>query len=109
MVLLADVSRGQVVHYLLGRFGKETWGRLGRGERVKENKVKKVFVVSRYKDAAATFWFGKKEDVLWYRNIGEIIRTLEEEYKGRVPDVHVIPDGTTQIVNPAESSCEVMG
>jgi lactate racemase len=109
VVLLADVSRGQVVHYLLGRFGNETWGRLGRGERIKDNNVRKIFVFSRYKDAAATFWFGKREDVLWYRDVGEIIRILDKEYEGRAPDVHVIPDGTTQVARRTESSCEVMG
>jgi lactate racemase len=108
-VLLADVSRGQVIHYLLGRFGKETWGRLGRGERVKDNNVRKIFVFSRHKDVAATFWFGKNEDGLWYRDLGEIIRILDEEYKGRIPDVHVIPDGTIQVARRTESSCEVMG
>ena len=109
VVLLADVSRGQVVHYLLGRFGNETWGRLGRGERVKENNIRKIFVVSRHKDVAATYWFGKKEDVFWSRNVGEVVRILDEEYKGRAPDVHVIPDGTIQLANRMEGSCEVMG
>jgi nickel-dependent lactate racemase len=109
VVLLADVFRGQVVHYLLGRFGKETWGRLGWGERVKDNRVRKVFIFSRHKDAAATYWFGKKEDVLWCRDLAEIIRILDEEYKGGPPDVHVIPDGTVQLANKAQSSCEAMG
>ena len=109
VVLLADVPQGQVVHYLLGRFGKETWGRLGWGERVKENNVRRIFVFSQHKDAAATFWFGKKEDVLWYRDVGEIIRILDQEYKGRVPDVHVIPDGTIQVARRTESTCEAMG
>ncbi|HME44909.1 MAG TPA: lactate racemase domain-containing protein [Syntrophorhabdales bacterium] len=107
VVLLADISRGQVVHYLLGRFGKETWGRLGRGERVKDNNVRKVFVFSRYKDVAATYWFGKKEDVVWCRDLTEVIRILDDEYKGRAPDVHVIPDGTIQLANQAHGSCEV--
>ncbi len=109
VVLLGDVTHGQVVHYLLGRFGTDLWGRLGRGERVKEPNVRKVLVVSRHKDTAATCWFGKKEDVVWHRNVDEAIRSLEDEYRGSVPDVHVIPDGTIQIAKEAESVCEVMG
>ncbi len=109
VVLLADVDRGQVVHYLLGRFGSEIWGRVGRGERVKENSVRKIFVVSRHKDLASTYWFGKKEDVHWCRDVAEAVRILDEEYKGKTPDVSVIPDGTIQVARQTASTCEVMG
>ncbi|HVN23715.1 MAG TPA: lactate racemase domain-containing protein [Syntrophorhabdales bacterium] len=109
VVLLADVSRGQVVHYLLGRFGRDLWGRLGRGERMKEKNVRKIFVVSRHKDVASTYWFGKKEDVFWCRDAAEVVRILDEEYKKKTPDVHVIPDGTLQVFRQSPSTCEVMG
>jgi lactate racemase len=109
VVLLADVPEGQVVHYLLGKSGKETGGRLARGERIKEDNIRRIFVFSQYKDIAGSFWYGKKEDVLWCRDLGEIIRMLDEEYKGRIPDVHVIPDGTIQVANRREGSCVVMG
>ena len=109
VVLLADVARGQVIHYLLGRFGKETWGRVSWGERKKEDKVRRIFVFSQHKDVSGTYWYGNKEHALWYKSLEEIIRILDEEYKGRIPDVHVIPDGTIQMANRAESSCEAMG
>jgi lactate racemase len=109
VVLLADVPQGQVVHYLFGRFGHEVWGRLARGERMKEDKVRRIFVFSRYRDVAGSFWYGKKEDVFWYRDLAEIVRVLEEDYKGRVPDVHVIPDGTIEVANWQESSCVRIG
>ncbi len=109
VVLLADIPQGQVVHYLLGRFGKETWGRLSWGERVREANVRRIFVFSRYKDVSGAYWFGRKEDVFWYKDVGEIVRVLDEEYKSRVPDVHVIPDGTIQIARKTGSTCEAMG
>jgi hypothetical protein len=109
VVLLADVPEGQVVHYLLGRFGKETGGRLARGERIKEDNIRKIFVFSQHNDIAGSFWYGKKEDVLCCKDVGEIIRVLDDEYRGQVPDVHVIPDGTIQVANRPEASCVVMG
>lgn len=109
VVLLADVPQGQVVHYLFGRFGRQTWGRLARGERIKEEKVRRIFVFSRHRDAAGSFWYGKKDDLFWYSDLSELVRVLGAEYDGRTPDVHVIPDGTIQLAMWPESGCVRIG
>jgi nickel-dependent lactate racemase len=109
VVLLADIPEGQVVHYLFGRFGKETWGRLPVGERVNDPKIRRIFIFSRFKDPAGCFWYGRKEEQFWYKDLDAIVKLLDEEYKGSTPSVHVIPDGTIQMANLAQTDCVMMG
>lgn len=96
IVLLCDVPEGQVIHYLLGRFGKHTRGRLSFGEREKDGRVKKIFVYSQYRDRANEWWFGKSEDTSWHKDLNEIIHILEDAYQHKNPDVFVLPDATIQ-------------
>ncbi len=98
VVVLCDIAEGQVVHYLLGRFGKDAWGRLAFGERKKSSKIKKIHIYSQYRDHANEFWFGKKEDLLWHKSLEDMIGHLDDRYRGRVPDVLFIPDGTIQMI-----------
>ena len=63
VILLCDIDGGQVVHYLLGRFGKDLWGRLAWGERQHSEKVKKMFIYSRHRDVANEYWFGNRERI----------------------------------------------
>jgi lactate racemase len=102
IVLLSDAPQGQVVHYAMGRFGNDTWGRVGVGERKNSEKVKKILIFSRYKDLAGGFWLGKREDVAWFSDLNDIVKVLEDEYRGKIPVVHVIPDGTIQMASFAE-------
>jgi lactate racemase len=97
IVVLCDTPGGQVVHYLLGRFGKETAGRLHFGERTKDGRVRRIFMFSRYRDRANEWWFGRKGEVYWMDNLAEIVAALEEEHKGPGVKVYVIPDGTIQM------------
>jgi nickel-dependent lactate racemase len=101
VVVLCDIEEGQVVHYLLGRFGTDTWGHLAFGERIKDSRMRRLFVYSRHKDLAGSFWFGKKEEILWFNNLSDLIDVLAKDYRGRNADVLVIPDATIQIVTPA--------
>jgi nickel-dependent lactate racemase len=96
VVLLCDVEGGQVVHYLLGRFGKNSRGRLTFGERIKDSRVKKIFIVSRYRDRASEWWFGKEEDLEFFTNTKDVVTRLQDIYKNKSIDVSVIPDGTIQ-------------
>jgi nickel-dependent lactate racemase len=99
IVVLCDIEGGQVVHYLLGRFGKDVWGKLAFGERKKDSRVKRIYIYSRHRDKANDWWFGSQEDIFWSGDLKEIIRILQEEYKGKHTDVHVIPDGTIQMLS----------
>lgn len=99
IVLLCDVPEGQVIHYLFGRFGKQTWGRLSFGETEKDSRVKKIFLFSQYRARADEWWFGKKEDTSWHKDLNEIIHILEDAYQHKNPDVLVLPDATIQTLN----------
>lgn len=96
IVVLCDVEAGQVVHYLLGRFGKNSWGRLAFRERIKDSRAKKIFIVSRYRDRASDWWFGKEEDLEFFANTKDVVKRLEDIYKNKNVDVSIIPDGTIQ-------------
>jgi len=96
IVLLCDVPEGQIIHYLFGRFGKNTWGRLPFGVRKKADKAKGIFIYSRYRDIANEFWFGREDGIYWYKDIKEIIGILEDEYHNKTPEVFIIPDATIQ-------------
>ena len=96
IVVLCDVDDGQVIHYLLGRFGKDSWGRLAFGERQKAAVVRRIFVYSRFKDQQGRCWFGQEDDVTWRNDIGRLMRDLDADYAGKSPTVFVIPDGTIQ-------------
>jgi lactate racemase len=97
IVLLCDIDEGQVIHYLLGRFGKDLWGRLSRKERTVHERVKKLFIYSRRKDHAGTYWFGKKEDITWADDLDRLVHDLSGELGGRARAA-VIPDGTVQMI-----------
>jgi nickel-dependent lactate racemase len=101
IVVLCDVPEGQVVHYTLGRFGNNQWGSLAFGERNRLPKTRRIFLFSRFKDLAGSFWFGKREEIFWYNDLSDIITLLDEEYSGKPVDACVIPDGTIQITSPA--------
>jgi len=99
VVLLSGVPEGQVVHYLFGRFGENAWGRVGFGERKNSKKIRKLFIFSRYKDLAGSFWFGPRQEITWYNDFSEIISALTERFTTTIPVVYVIPDATIQTVD----------
>lgn len=99
IVLLCDVPEGQIVHYLFGRFGKNIWGRLPFGVRKKPDKAKKIFIYSRYRDISNEFWFGIDKDIHWLKDMNQIVSILEEEYRGKKPDVFILPDATIQMLS----------
>jgi nickel-dependent lactate racemase len=98
LVILNDIEEGQVIHYLMGRFGKNLWGRLGRGERPIHKRVRRLFLYSRHRDHAGSYWFGKKEDIIWVDDLSALIDELDREYAGRPVRAAVIPDGTVQMI-----------
>ena len=97
IVLLCDIEEGQVIHYLLGRFGNDLWGRLSRKERTVHERLKKLFIYSRRKDHAGTYWFGKKADIAWAGDLDRLLHDLNEEFGGHARAA-VIPDGTMQMI-----------
>ena len=102
IVCLCDTDMGQVVHYVFGRFGKECWGRLAGAPRTKHPKVRRIFLVSRYKDLAGSYCFGRDEDLCWFRDVREVVKALDDDYRNRSLDVHVVPDATIQMFSFTE-------
>lgn len=100
IVLLNDIEEGQVIHYLMGRFGKDLWGRLPRGERIGHERLRKLFIYSRHKDLAGSYWFGKKEDIAWVSDLDALIGELDGAFRGKQVRAAVIPDGTVQMIAP---------
>ena len=101
VVVLCDIGAGQVVHYLLSRFGNNTWGRLAsvrHGAVARDSKVRRLFVFSRHKDLAGSASFGEADSIIWVKDIDELIERLDEDYKKRDPDVYILPDATIQLV-----------
>lgn len=101
VVVLCDIDAGQVIHYLFGRFGNTTWGRLGSAgfcTRTRDSKVRRIFVFSRHKDLAGSVFFGGAGSIIWMKDIDELIKRLDEDYKKGKPDVYILPDATIQLV-----------
>jgi nickel-dependent lactate racemase len=98
IVVLCDTEAGQVVHYIFGRFGEDSWGRLASSAaRPRGPKAPRIFVFSRHKDLAGACSLGREEDLRWRPDLGELVRELDEDYRGRPVDVSVVPDGTIQM------------
>ena len=97
IVCLCDSDAGQVVHYVFGRFGKESWGRLAGGPRTKDPKVRRIILLSRFKDLAGSYCFGRDKELYWFKDIREIVSALDNDYKNRPLDVHVLSDATIQM------------
>jgi nickel-dependent lactate racemase len=100
VVVLCNIDEGQVVHYLLGRFGNGSWGQLAFGERKKDPRAKRIFIYSKYKDLANSFWFGERADLFWYSDLNKLVERLADDYKDRETTAFVLPDATIQMIVP---------
>ena len=63
-------------------------------------KIRRIFVFSRHKDLVGGVFFGGAGSIMWVKDIGELIKRLDEDYdyKKRNPDVCILPDATIQLV-----------
>lgn len=98
LVLLADFPTGQVVHYLLGSFGKRTRGRLGGGGGGVGGRqipfLKRLIVVSPQFEKSFGDWLGIA-DINWVKTWPEARAILEQDFPDGTKAV-VVPDGTIQ-------------
>ncbi len=99
IVVLCNIPGGQVVHYLLGRFGKETWGRLAFGPRENAKRVKRIFLYSGWRDRANEWWFGGSDAVVCSGDLKAIVGAIDAEYGAAPVRAFVIPDGTVQMLS----------
>ncbi len=95
LVIIANCPEGQVVHYLVGAFGKTVAGRMPLQRLGLPLRVNRIFVLSAYIDRASTYWFGPDESVIWLKTWEDVLESLTVSHPGRAK-VAVIPDGTVQ-------------
>lgn len=90
-VIVADCPVGQVFHYLLGRCGQNTGGRLWPGGDICPPRVKRGFLFSTYPGQRFGFFSSFKECRSW----DEIINLLQNDY-GEKARVVIYRDATLQ-------------
>ncbi len=91
VVVIANAPEGQVVHYLLGRFGQEYGGRQYPVGTILGSL--NLVIQAPYRDKTFADWFSNPEVVTWSRDWDETLQILE-----RIHDagsrVGVVPSAT---------------
>lgn len=95
LVLIVDSPIGQITHYLIGAFGRETGGRLWNPQGFLPGRVERIIVLSTYPDYAAGEWFGPAQLLHWCSSWEEAGALLRERH-GAGTKVAVYVDGTMQ-------------
>lgn len=94
LVLVMDCPAGQVVHYLLGSFGKRTRGRLFRAVDFQLPWLKRVVVLSPQFEKSMADWLAIPGTV-WVKTWDEVMDILNRDFPSGAR-VAVVPDGTIQ-------------
>ena len=93
VVVIADSPEGQVIHYMLGRWGRNYGGRQYPVARVPES-IRLIILAPQY-DKNFGDWFSNPEAITWTRTWGETLVLLEEIH-GPGTKAVVIPNATMQ-------------
>jgi hypothetical protein len=91
VVIIANAPEGQVVHYLLGRFGESFGGRQYPISRIPRGLS--VIIQAPHFDRTFGDWFHNPEAITWTRSWSETKSLLEGKH-GASARVGVIPNGT---------------
>ncbi len=95
VVLIANMPEGQVTHYLLGPFGKTSFGPKRFGPRL-PRRVNHLIVYTEYPDLANRAWFGEDSDrVLFLYKWDDVLQFLQKVH-GRGTKVAVYPNAEIQ-------------
>ena len=83
MVILADTPEGQVTHYLYGKFGVALGG---KGWKPTEGhpKIRKIIVLSRYKEVDPLLPISSRWKMVWKRRWEDVLEEIKRKYKGEV-------------------------
>ncbi|MGE5380993.1 MAG: lactate racemase domain-containing protein [Methylocystaceae bacterium] len=97
MVVICHSPIGQLTHYLIGQFGRNTGGRFcARGRGVPAN-VRRVILYSPYPSAADAEWFAPAEKVVWAASWDDVLSLLKDYGPGS--RVALYEDGTSMFFN----------
>jgi nickel-dependent lactate racemase len=91
VVVIANAPEGQVVHYLLGRFGREYGGRQYPVSNIPESL--NLIVQAPHYDRTFMDWFTNPDDVTWTRSWDETLQLLKPSH-GPGSRVSVVPSAT---------------
>ncbi len=91
VVVIANAPEGQVVHYLLGRFGQEYGGRQYPVGTILGSL--NLVIQAPYRDKTFADWFSNPEVVTWSRDWDETLQILERIH-GAGSRVGVVPSAT---------------
>lgn len=94
VVLLANEPSGQVVHYLLGPFGENSFGPEHQGSMIPPA-VKRVIVFTEYPDLVGRGWYAKSEKIMFLHKWADVLKVLEADYPGDA-QVAVFPNAEIQ-------------
>lgn len=93
VVVIADSPEGQVIHYLLGRFGRDYGGRQYPIGAVPSSV--KLIVMAPRMDKTFGDWFANPERITWTRDWEQTLAMLLDEVKSGAR-VAVVPNATMQ-------------
>lgn len=93
LVVIANSPEGQVVHYLLGRFGRAYGGRQYPVSTISPNID--LIIMAPFYDRTFCDWFSNPEAVTWTRDWPGTLEILKKKFKTK-SRVAVIPNATMQ-------------
>jgi nickel-dependent lactate racemase len=93
VVVIADSPEGQVIHYLVGRFGRDYGGRQYPIAALPQSV--RLIVMAPRMDKTFGDWFANPEAITWTRNWGETLALLREDLKPGAR-LAVVPNATMQ-------------
>ncbi|MBR9981567.1 MAG: DUF2088 domain-containing protein [Desulfatitalea sp.] len=93
LVVIANAPEGQVIHYLLGRFGRDHGGRQYPVTAVPPSI--EMIIQAPYLDKTFGDWFANPETITWTRSWEETLALLERRF-GAGTRAAVIPNATMQ-------------
>jgi len=94
VVLIGNAPDGQVIHYLLGNFGKTTGGRIRLKAGVPQS-VNRLIVYTEYPDFAGRGYIEESDKVVFVDNWDDILRALQP-FHGAETKVAVYPNADIQ-------------
>ncbi len=101
LVLIMDCPAGQVVHYLIGSFGKAVKGRHFQAVNYSLPWLKRVIVLCPQFEHSMSDWLSIPGTV-WVKKWCDVLELLEQDYPAGAKAA-IVPDGTIQYLVPNNS------
>jgi len=93
VVLIGNCPEGQATHYLLGPFGKTTWGKQHRQSVVPQH-INNLVVYNEYPDPGSS-WFDEDDKILYFSRWDDVLKLLQKSH-GADTKVAVYPNAEIQ-------------